>query len=113
MRLIDANELKEWVENWLTTNKYYHPHSKSNNIPIIELYDILEHIPTVDTELVNGSTELHGHWIMLHKTHNVDEDNDYDWRCSECNHVDCHNINVEVPYCWYCGAKMDEAEKDE
>ena len=49
-----------------------------------------------------------GHWIMLHKTHNVDEDNDYDWRCSECNHVDCHNINVEVPYCWHCGALMDE-----
>lgn len=52
----------------------------------------------------------YGHWIMLHKTHNVDEDNDYDWRCSECNHVDCHNINVEVPFCWYCGAKMDFEE---
>ena len=63
--------------------------------------------PTVDAEPIR-----HGHWIKLHKTHNVDEDNDYDWRCSECNHVDCHNINVEVPYYWYCGAKMDEVEED-
>lgn len=52
MILIDANELKEWVENWLTTNKYYHPYSKSNNIPINELYDILEHMPTIDTDPV-------------------------------------------------------------
>ena len=50
---------------------------------------------TVDAEPVR-----HGHWIMLHKTHNVDEDNDYDWKCSECNHVDCHNINVEVHGKW-------------
>ena len=47
-RLIDANELKEWVENWLVMNAYYHPYSKSNNIPIPELYDILGRLPTVD-----------------------------------------------------------------
>lgn len=71
----------------------------------------------IDTYAVDGCPKpvdavQHGHWVMLHKTHNVDEDNDYDWRCSECNHVDCHNINVEVPYCWYCGALMDEEEAE-
>lgn len=53
-RLIDANELKEWVENWLVMNAYYHPYSKSNNIPIPELYDILGRMPTVDVEPVKG-----------------------------------------------------------
>ena len=46
-RLIDVNELKEWVENWFEVNRFYHPYSKTNNIPIPDLYDILEHMPTV------------------------------------------------------------------
>ena len=48
MSPIDKKELKEWVENWFYQNKYYHPYSKSNNIPCSELYDILERMPTVD-----------------------------------------------------------------
>lgn len=48
MRLIDADALKEWVENWFTMNRYYHPYAKSNNIPIPELYDLLERMPTID-----------------------------------------------------------------
>ena len=41
-RHIDSDELKEWIENWFYMNRLYHPYSKSNNIPISELYDILE-----------------------------------------------------------------------
>lgn len=48
MSLIDKKELKEWVENWFYQNKYYHPYSKSNNIPCSELYDILERMPTIN-----------------------------------------------------------------
>lgn len=46
MRLIEVNVLKEWVENWFTKNRAYHPYAKNNNIPITELYDILEQMPT-------------------------------------------------------------------
>lgn len=42
MSNIDFNELKEWINNWFYANKYYHPHSKSNSIPISELYDIFD-----------------------------------------------------------------------
>lgn len=45
-RLKDADELKEWIQGWLEMNKYYHPHSKSNNIPIQEVYDIIGRLPT-------------------------------------------------------------------
>ncbi len=47
MRLIDVSVLKEWVENWFTKNRFYHPYAKDNNIPITELYDILEQMPTI------------------------------------------------------------------
>lgn len=48
MPMIEVSTLKEWVENWFYMNRCYHPYSKSNNIPIPELYDILERMPTVD-----------------------------------------------------------------
>jgi hypothetical protein len=46
MRLIDVSELKEWIKNWFTKNRLYHPYAKNNNIPITELYDILEQLPS-------------------------------------------------------------------
>lgn len=52
MRLIDSNELKEWVKNWFEKHRYYHPYSKANDIPITELYDLLGQMPTVDAEPV-------------------------------------------------------------
>ena len=48
IQLMDKNELKEWVDNWFVMNRYYHPYSKQTNIPIPELYDIVERMPTVD-----------------------------------------------------------------
>lgn len=102
MRLIDANELKEWVENWLETNKYYHPYSKSNNIPINELYDILEHMPTVDAE-------RHGHWEKIETTKVYDCQNTLPiYKCSFC-HTPFVNVDLKdrYHYCPHCGAKMD------
>lgn len=47
MRLVDVSMLKEWIENWFTINRYYHPYSTNNKIPKTELYDIIEQIPTI------------------------------------------------------------------
>ena len=46
-RYIDADELNEWMKNWLKMDHYYHPYAR-NNIPINELEDIVERMPTVD-----------------------------------------------------------------
>ena len=51
-KYIEEKELREWVQNWFEKNRYYHPYSKSNNIPIPELYDILEQMPSADEEKV-------------------------------------------------------------
>ena len=98
MRLIDKKELKEWIESWFTKNKYYHPYSKSNNIPIDELYDILEQMPTIDAEPVR-----HGHWTLDRHEHGV---------CSVCHMTSVDIIGGEFHnYCPNCGAKMDEVKK--
>ena len=49
-KYIEENELREWVQNWFEKNRYYHPYSKSNDIPIPELYDILEQMPSAQPE---------------------------------------------------------------
>ena len=58
MRLISVSALKEWVENWFTKNRFYHPYAKDNNIPIVELYDILEQMPSAQPEWVPCSERL-------------------------------------------------------
>lgn len=89
MSLIYKKELKEWVENWFYQNKYYHPYSKSNNIPCSELYDILERIPTINAVQVVRCKDCR--WACLapkrqtatcmkarlHFTHG------YDWFCAD------------------------------
>lgn len=44
-KIISVDELKEWISCWLVVDKYYHPYSNNKNIPISELYDILDRIP--------------------------------------------------------------------
>ena len=40
-----------------------------------------------------------------------DNDGNAIYRCSKCQHQDIHAIGCEVPYCWYCGERM-EGEQD-
>ena len=47
MRIIDADELKEWMTNWLKMDHYYHPDAR-NDIPINEIEDIISRMPVVD-----------------------------------------------------------------
>ena len=57
--------------------------------------------------------EKHGHWIERSKVYpDIPYDSTYNYQCSTCGYMDTHMANVEVPYCWHCGAKMDEGEKD-
>ena len=54
-RLIDAEELKEWINSWFDMDKYYHPYSKGKSIPTAELLDIIENIPTILEAEVNDA----------------------------------------------------------
>ena len=96
-RLIDVDELKEWILNWFEKNRCWHPYSKANNIPIPELYDILERMPTIEAEPIR-----HGRWIFNPK--DAIEMMFTLPKCSECGAESPNGGN----YCSNCGAKMNE-----
>ena len=49
--LISRKDAIEWVQNILTIDRYYHPHSKSRNVPIDEVIDALERVPSIEPEI--------------------------------------------------------------
>lgn len=105
MKLIDVNVLKEWVENWFTKNRFYHPYAKNNNIPITELYDILEQMPTIEERKT-------GEWIPIGVRHG--------WVCSNCKKEDVYAFSINETgdyemqdfFCPNCGADMTRGEEN-
>lgn len=72
------------------------------------MYDTLKHM-LEDLEEVR-----HARWIERTKVYpDLLNDTTYNYECPECGYMDTHGANVEVPYCWHCGAKMDETEYEE
>lgn len=54
-----------------------------------------------------------GHWIFAGEENEEEtKSGNFRYVCSECCHSDVHAKTTEVPYCWYCGAKMAETEAD-
>lgn len=63
--------------------------------------EIIDRQPIIDPE----SLRLKAHWIYAGRT---DEDGNLACRCSRCEHGDRHSPGITVPYCWFCGAKMED-----
>lgn len=109
-RYIDADELKEWIENWLYKDRYYHNGRVSKTIPITELYDLLEQIPTADVHEVR-----HGKWQMkpLFNSHFDESDVTVMIRCSGCGmKLIAQKCGLFPNYCPNCGADMRERRED-
>ena len=53
------------------------------------------------------SSERQGKWILsdLQSIEEMENGNYY-YFCSNCLRSDLHAKTQEVPYCWYCGARM-------
>jgi hypothetical protein len=106
-------------------------------IRVSEVKESIRNAPTVDAFDINSITaehedigyekgrrdgyaeavtdaERHGHWIERSKVYpDFPYDSTYNYECSNCGYMDTHGANVEVPYCWHCGAKMDEVEDED
>lgn len=82
------------------TSFYHHKTDIQHNA----LREALNKVPSAEAEPVR-----HGHW-MLYENQNQDDVNNgnYLYVCSNCKHSDIHARTVDVPYCWHCGALMDE-----
>ena len=99
MRLIDADSLKKWVEEYHTSNW---------GIPQDELIYAIGSAQTIDPV-------KHGKWIPGREIAREMIDDTItaiiyeDWKCSDCG---C-TVEEGKPvwnYCPYCGAKMDGGE---
>lgn len=54
-----------------------------------------------------------GKWILSDLQSQADNDNgNYAYVCTNCNHTDIHAKTQKVPYCWWCGATMKGADDD-
>ena len=62
------------------------------------LYEAIRDLPSVTPK------QRTGHWIKNGKT---DENGNAPYMCSECTHGDEHAETQIVPFCWWCGAKME------
>ena len=94
-KLIDTDELMEWVSDWFEWNGCWSLYSNSNDIPIIELKHILDQIDGLEVEPIK-----HGYW----KIFNYEEPRRYE--CSNCKRVS-YDWTI---YCPHCGTKMDGKE---
>ena len=62
---------------------------------------------------VDSAERKTGKWHLSDEQRREDTRNgNYLYFCSNCLHSDLHTKSVKVPYCWFCGAKM-EVEQDE
>lgn len=58
----------------------------------------------VDEPAVDAVPVRHGKWKLIR----MEDNGDGFYTCSNCDRGDIHSPLVSVPYCWYCGARMDE-----
>lgn len=71
-----------------------------------QIISIIERMPTAEPERKTGR------WILHENQRQEDVDNgNYLYICSECGKSDIHAKTQEVPFCWWCGSKM-EVEHD-
>jgi hypothetical protein len=55
--------------------------------------------PAEDAEVVRHARWVNESYIGEGEAH---------FNCSKCGAGETHRLDVPVPYCWKCGAKMDE-----
>lgn len=66
------------------------------------VFDVINEQPAIEAEPVQ-----HGRWILCKDQYNVDNDNgNYAYYCSCCEHQDVHAESAKVSFCWNCGADM-------
>ena len=98
MRLIDADALEDVLVNhgfcYCGENEY----SDGVAEGFLLARDDVENAPTIEAEPVRQ-----GHWIKVGCSFfGVSR-----YECSVCHYTDEHNESREVPYCWQCGARME------
>lgn len=108
--LISRERLKNTIllGNYDTQSKIL---SAIDNAPTVDIKDELA--GAYNEGYMCGSREAEkarpqGEWI---RTGSLGNGNAH-YECSNCHHGDEHAESQEVPYCWFCGAKMKKGSKE-
>lgn len=102
MRLIDADELKQqFVDKLVRVGLSPEKAEEFAKTAFDATFKTIDAMPTIEAEPIK-----HGRWIYIR-----DEENNGLYECSECHKRDIHAKECEVPYCWNCGARMDEQQE--
>lgn len=121
-RLIDANELKKNLHDAYEEYDGYNPSDLMRFAERVD--DEIDNAPTKfdDKAFSDGYTQgtldaMHAHerpkgeWILKEPDYD-NEGGNHLYECKNCHHYDTHSGSIEVPYCWFCGADMREADDD-
>lgn len=100
MRLIDADKARAALEQAIRNcdinnayDRYYCDGLQNAKLCLAQ--------PTIEER-------KHGHWVQVS---DWDKNGQAHFDCSVCGAGDVHADDAEVPYCWHCGAVMDEVTK--
>lgn len=105
VRPIDANALLRFIDEQMEVTKRIERNTMGIEADGTALMDLIRYqvtsAPTIDYAPV-----VHAHWIATDGFEQ--ETNEREFKCSNCGKVDKQGIWSDVPYCWHCGARMDE-----
>lgn len=102
MRLIDVDALTKYLrDTYCDTSRQLWNFNR--HVMAMGIIDVLENCPAVEER-------KHGHWVQVS---DWDKNGQAHFDCSVCGAGDVHADDAEVPYCWHCGAVMDEEAKND
>ena len=103
MQLIDRDKLRSALENAIRSRDINRVYDRYFREGLIAAILHLGNQPTIEER-------KHGHWVQVS---DWDKNGQAHFDCSVCGAGDVHADDAEVPYCWHCGAVMDEVAEDE
>ena len=98
---IKALEQEPCDEDAISRKRALEPYKYLNDDDVITVWMIKKNINELPSV-----TQKSGKWILLSKS----EDGNGNYMCSNCYKGDIHEMAKSVPYCWFCGAKMESEE---
>lgn len=102
---IDRKELKKEMDGYFgRLQRMKKRLGKGETAVFLDLMAIVDKQPTVEAE-----PRKRGKWEYVRN----EEDGNCLYLCTVCGSGDIHAPEVTVPYCWKCGAIMDEERKEE
>lgn len=108
MRLIDADAFDRFIASHEFSAAMNDAYDKDGPFEADSMYysadsfrAMMKYRPTIDAVPV-----VHAHWETVSTCGSEDV-----CRCSHCNRKASFSFYDKIPYCWNCGAKMDEGVK--